>query len=840
MRHWLRTIIWIGLIGILASVAAGGIAVAVIWRNLPQPEELFARRVVQSTKIYDRTGKVLLYEVHGEERRTVVPFSEVSEHVKEATIAIEDANFYSHSGLSLRGILRAAITNLRAGSIEEGGSTITQQLIKKSFLTDEQSWTRKFKEAILAIALDARFPKDQIFAAYLNQIPYGSNAYGIEAAAETFFGKDAKDLTTAQAALLASLPQAPSYYSPYGQHQEDLFARKNYVIDRMAALDFITDAEAAAAKAEELKFLEPTDDMRAPHFVMHVREYLAERYGQEELERGGLIVTTTLDWEWQEEAERVVREYGERNETLIKAHNMALVAVDPTTGDILAMVGSAAEKYFSDPEPKGCAPGVSCLLDPQVNAALRLRQPGSAFKPFVYAAAFEKGFTPDTVLFDVFTEFNTRCGPDGLPRPQSGANPEDCYHPRNYDNTFRGPVTLRQSIAQSLNVPSVKLLYLTGVDDAMRTASALGITTLGDARRYGLSLVLGGAEVRLLDMVSAYGVFANDGVRHAPSAILSVKSASGEILEEKKIDGHLVIDQNVARIVNDVLSDNDARIPTFQPRSSLYFPDVKVAAKTGTTQDYRDAWTVGYTPRVAIGVWVGNSNNDPIQQEGSGVMAAAPAWHDFMAFALNHIQPAEFTPPESQETDKPILRGIWQGGQIITIDSVSQKLATPFTPPELRREVAYGEPHDPLYWIDRRDPSGPAPDDPTRDPQYENWEAAFRGWLGASGFTVRPVAEIPRESDDIHTPEKQPQVSVEKISPPDDSGVVLRVGMTAPHGVREVLVVAGERILLSRQSPPPQIEFRISQAELPSASSILEVRAYDPYGNMGRASVAIP
>ena len=768
---------------------------------------------------------MLLYEVHGEERRTVIPFADIPDVVKQATIAVEDANFYRHGGIDPRGVLRALLTDIRQGGFRQGGSTITQQLVKKSFFGDERTITRKFKEAILAVALEARFPKDQILAAYLNQIPYGSNAYGIEAAAETYFGKHAGELSVAEAALLASLPRAPSYYSPYGQHTADLLARKDYVMDRMEELGYLAKDDAARARDEELDFLPATKNIRAPHFVMYVRDYLIQRYGEEEVEQGGLTVTTTLDWEWQEEAERLVRENAERNEKLIKAENMALVAIDPKTGEIRAMVGS--RDYFD------------VARDGNFNVATALRQPGSSFKPFVYAAAFQKGYTPETVLVDAPTEFNPACGPDGLPRPGSPVDPDACYHPQNYDETFRGPVTLRQAIAQSLNVPSVKVLYLAGINAAIKTAESMGITSLTTPDRYGLSLVLGGAEVRLLEMVSAYGVFANDGVRNPVVAIMSVTAPNGDVLEQKTDNPQLVLDQNIARTINDVLSDNNARIPVFQPRSSLYFPEIRVAAKTGTTQDYRDAWTLGYTPGVTVGVWAGNNDNSPIQQKGSGVMAAAPTWHAFMEFALKKVEPQEFVPPERNTPEKPILKGIWEGGTVVTIDTISQKLATEYTPPETRRDVAFGDPHDPLHWINRDDPLGPPPEDPAADGQYENWEAAFQTWLRGAGIAVRPLASIPTASDDIHTPEKQPRITA-SVTEIDTEHYRVDVTAEALFGVREITIAARDRIIVSRAKPPPATEFVLRAHDLEPLPQTVEVRAYDPYGNIGRVNVTIP
>ena len=449
-RALLRRLLWGGGIILALLIVGGGVAVALTLRHIPAPEELFAQHIVQSTKIYDRTGAVLLYEIHGEIKRTVVPLREVPASARNATVATEDASFYSHGGVDFRGILRAIFVDVTSGAFRQGGSTITQQLVKQALLGNERTLVRKFKEAILAIYFDARLNKDTILDLYLNQIPYGSNAYGIEAAAQTFFGKHARDLSIAESAILAGLPRAPSYYSPYGQHKDELLKRKNYIIDRMRNLGYISPEEANQAKNSQLKFLPATKNIRAPHFVMYVRDYLIQTYGEDVVNEGGLTVTTTLDWKLQGEAEKIVAAGAEKNEKLIKAHNMALVAIDPKSGDILAMVGS--RDYFDIDR------------DGNYNIATASRQPGSAFKPFVYATAFRKGFTPDTVLFDVPTEFNPLCTPDGVPR-DSRVSAKDCYHPENYDEKFRGPVTLRTAIAQSINVPSVKVLYLAGIND---------------------------------------------------------------------------------------------------------------------------------------------------------------------------------------------------------------------------------------------------------------------------------------------------------------------------------------------------------------------------------------
>lgn len=710
--------------------------------NLPNPERITDRSIAQSTKIFDRTGTVLLYEIHGEEKRTIVPFDDIPETIKHATLVAEDIHFYQHSGLDFRGILRAILVNLARNSITQGGSTITQQLVKNSILTSERTYTRKIKEAILSVLIEKKYSKDEILELYLNQIPYGSNTYGVAAAAETYFNKHINELTLGEAALIASLPKAPTYYSPYGTHKEELMKRREWILDRMAQNSFITAIQADEAKKIKLSFNLPTKSIRAPHFVMYVREYLNEKYGEQFVEVGGLRVITTLDWKLQEESEKIIVEGAKRNEQLVSAKNASLVSIDPKTGDILAMVGS--RDYFD------------IKNDGNVNVALRPRQPGSAFKPFVYASAFKKGYTPETLLFDVFTEFNVHCNPDGTPGPFI-KDPKDCYHPKNYDDIFRGPVDLRHAIAQSLNIPSVKLLYLTGINDVIQTAKDMGISTLTDPKRYGLSLVLGGAEVNLLEMTSAFGVFAQDGILHPKTAILRIENTKGIIIEEKRDSSVPVLDTEVARIINDLLSDNDARVPMFNPRSSLYFADRKVAAKTGTTQDYHDAWTIGYTPQIVTGVWVGNNDNTPMNQKGLSVMVAAPIWHSAIEAAMVNFPPEDFTSPEKRITEKPILRGIYRNGGVIKIDKISQKLATALTPTELTEEVGYGEITSILGILTKEDPLGTPPLNPYNDPQFKNWQMGIYSWLTTNNL---PTSYIPVGFDDIHTLEKQPQVII--------------------------------------------------------------------------------
>ncbi len=655
------------------------------YQTLPDVSVLVGRRVSESTKIFDRTGEVLLFDVHGNERRTIIPWEKIPETVRKSSIVAEDDEFYKHHGIDFKGILRAFYINITKRSLSQGGSTITQQLIKNSLFGQEKTISRKIREAIFAIKIERELTKDQILWMYLNQIPYGSNIYGIEAASEAFFGVHAIELTTAQAALLSSLPKAPTYYSPYGDRVEALMARKDQTLLSMQELGFINEDEYHDALREELKFLPPTDFIEAPHFVMMVREYLINKYGEDTVQNGGLRVITTLDFDLQQKAETVVTKYGESNVASYGATNMALVSADPQTGHILAMVGS--RNYF-DVENEG-----------NFNVARALRQPGSSFKPFAYATAFDHGFTDSTILFDLTTEFNTACSPDAT--STKSPNGSACYNPHNYDFGTSGPVTMRQALARSLNIPAVKTLYLAGIPATIETATRMGITTLTEPDRYGLSLVLGGAEVKLVDMVSAFGTFANDGIHVKQTFIQQVTTNDGRILEEYEKNEERSLDRNVSRLTTDILSDNNARAPVFGFNSPLYIPGRPVAGKTGTTQNNRDGWLIGFTPSLVTGVWTGNNNNTPMHNNSAGVSASGPAWKEYMINALAGT-PIEFFPkPEPTTTTKTMLNGEYLGPLGI---------------------------HSILFYVDPKDPQGTIPSNPYANNQYSNWEYAVEKW----------------------------------------------------------------------------------------------------------------
>lgn len=601
-------------------------------KDLPRPEKFTERAFIESTKIYDRTGEVLLYELYGEEKREIISLSEMPEHLKQALIATEDANFYSHHGVDIWGIIRAIKINLSIGQPLYGGSTISQQLIRSTFLTREKSIKRKVREMILALELERRYPKDQILEWYLNQIPLGINIYGVEAASKTYFNKPAKELSLSESAVLVALIKAPSYYTPFGSHVEELLGRKDYVLNRMVQEKYITSEQAEEAKSVVLEFAKVSQMIKAPHFVLHIQEYLFKTYGKNFLEEEGYRIYTTLDWDLQQAAEEAIEQGVARNKKN-KAHNASLVAINPKNGEILSMVGSA--DWFGDSYPEGCISGKNCQFDPKLNVATyRIgRQPGSSFKPFVYATAFQNGYDDEYIVIDEKTNFGV------------WGNKE--YIPQNYDGLFRGPVTLREALAQSLNIPSVKvLLDLAGLQESINTARKSGLTTLKEsASFYGPAIVLGGGEVRLIDMVSAYGVFATEGRKQPAISILRIEDSKGNIIEQKKKTSRKILDEQTARLLNDILSDNEARSPMFGYNSPLYFPNYQVAAKTGTTDNWRDAWTIGYTPGIVAGVWVGNNDNSPMAKK-PGIMFSTPIWHQFMETALAKLPQENFTPPD--------------------------------------------------------------------------------------------------------------------------------------------------------------------------------------------------
>ncbi|MBN2087429.1 penicillin-binding protein [Candidatus Peregrinibacteria bacterium] len=847
---------------------------AILYPTLPDIDDIQSLVAAESSVILDRDGEVL-YTIHGDENRKNVTLDKISPYAPQAIMAIEDDEFYNHSGVDFKAFLLAVCGEFGLCNTARGGSTLTQQFVKNAFLSPERSYTRKAKEIILSLQLESKYTKDEIMEMYLNRIPYGSNIYGVEVAAQTFFNKPASNLTIAESAILASIPKAPSYYSPYGMNkyplinisdqevlnlgiesEQDLVdanpefiskgligktyifgeegeerhiyikGRVDFVLSRMVELGYISEEEAKAA-VEEAKAIEFTpfrEDIKSPHFVMYVRELVEEKYGKEQIEKGGLRITTTINGAMQDAADNAVEQYGERNETNFLASNASLVALDPENGQILAMVGS--RDFWNDE------------IDGKVNVALRPRLPGSSFKPIVYAAAFLQGFAPSTVLYDVRTRFGS------------------WYEPENFDGEFRGPVTLRAALAGSLNIPAVKTAYLAGVPNVLDLARKMGINLNQPDDWYGLSLGLGAGEARLIDMVGAYSTFANGGYKTDPVAILKIEDKNGNILEEYEAPKkrNLILDPQVAYLINNVLSDREAR-PDEYWRGMLTVPGHVNGAKTGTSNKKKndvnypfDVWTIGYTRQLAAGVWAGNANGDHLSLRASGLDVAAPIWKAFMTEATKEMENLQFEKPEgikyvkiskrsgklpSENTpEEDIVTGTFasfsvpretdNSYQLIKIDKVSGKLATEFTPEGAIEEKAFFAHHSIL------------PDNP-------NWENAVRKWAEENGEDE----EAPTEFDDVHTADtmtKKPQISItspssgSKVSPPF---IGVWVDINSPGGVDKVEYFWDDELVNTVESSPFKGNIEIPSSNKKGSSHTIKAIVYDELYRTSQSSITV-
>ncbi len=819
IKNWLFFIVGTGVI--LFSI----LIVWVSMLKLPDFKSFTERKVQSSTKIYDRTGTILLYDVHKNIKRTIISHEDMGINIKNATVAIEDSEFYQHSGIRIDSIIRATIWAKLTGRKIQGGSTITQQLIKNTLLTSKVSLTRKVKEWILAVKIEKLMSKEDILALYLNEAPYGGNIYGIKEASRAFFDKDPIDMSLAEAAYMAAIPNGPTYYSPYGKNKNSLDERKNLVLKRMFDLKFIDSVDYNKAIAEKVVFL-PSQPMHiaAPHFVFFIKDYLEKRYGVNTLEEGGLKVITTLDYDLEKKAEEIALARAKENEKNWNGKNAAIVVIDPKTGQILSMVGS--RNYFDK------------TIDGNFNVTTASRQPGSSFKPIVYAAAFKKGFTEKTTLFDVKTEFNSSCDPYGKPLP--GQRNADCYMPSNYDNDYRGPLTLREALAQSINIIAVKLLYLVGNNDALAMAHNLGISTLNDPSRYGLSLVIGGGETTLLDMTSVYGVFANNGIRNPYTGILSVEDSTGNVLEKYEDRSYQVLDPNIPRILSDILSDNVARTPTFGVNSALVVPGRDVAVKTGTTNNNRDAWTIGYTPSIAVGVWVGNNNNLPMKK--GGVSLAGPIWNAVIIEALKKLPVELFEKPDPIDINlPPIIRGFWQGGDTFITDKVSGGLATEYTPSDMKNEQSITSVHTILYWIDKNNPLGEKIQNYQNDPQYNNWEYGVQKWWNNNNFNYKIVtyADKPVGYDNVHTVSSKPVFNIIGISNEvynKDQVVSLSIDLKSQNQIKKIDVFVNNIYLTSLRSYPFTFSFIPNEISNIVIVNTIHIIGYDSLGNIGEVS----
>jgi membrane peptidoglycan carboxypeptidase len=702
---------------------------------------------------------------------------------------------------------------------DSGGSTITQQVLKNTILSNEKSVTRKVKEWVLALKIEKQMTKDEILALYLNEAPYGGTLYGISEASRVFFNKKSTQLTLAESAYIAAIPNAPTYFSPYNEAgRKRLEGRKNLVLEKMLQQNMITHEQYATARDEYIDFIPQKESgAKAMHFVEYVRAYLEKKYGPDVLTNEGLKVYTTLDWDLQQVAEETILDNALKNEAAYNASNSALVAIDPKNGQILSMVGS---RDYHDTK-----------IDGMFNVATAQRQPGSSFKPIVYARAFEKGFEPDTVLFDVPTGFAGSCA--------SNVTGDGCYSPQNYDNKFVGPVSLRSALGQSRNIPAVKLIYLVGVDDTLRTARNLGITSLNkSADHYGLSLVLGGGEVNLLEMTNTYATFANDGKYNKPIAILKIVDANGKVLEENKpSEGEQRISAEAARRLSSVLSDNVARTPLFGTNSLLNISGA--AVKTGTTNDNKDAWMIGYTPTIAVGVWSGNNDNKPMAK---GSIISGPAWNTYMRAALAKLGNESFNSyslGSDYYNTPPVIRGRWEGGESFWVDKISGGLATEYTPDETREERIIPNVKSILYWINPENPRVLSAG--RSDSQLTRWQAGIDAW--AAGRSL-PNPTKPTFSDNIHKPENRPTVAM-SVDPDKQIFSItepLNVSFTATgvgRNINKITVTYNGRVLETISPEQTSITLNPAQYGITPGSGTLSINAYDDVYNKGTSSKEI-
>ncbi|GAB4026509.1 MAG: hypothetical protein Fur0011_2420 [Candidatus Microgenomates bacterium] len=596
-----------------------------ILKDLPSPSTLKNNPPALSTKILDRNG-VLLYQIYKDENRSLIKIANLPKHVINATLAAEDKNFYNHPGVDIFGIARALVNNFSCTfnlepctSSLQGGSTITQQLIKNTLLSTERTITRKLKEIVLALRTERMYSKDEILEMYLNQVSYGGTAYGIEEASKEYLGKSAKDIDLAEAAFLTGLPVSPTTLSPYGTTPYLSKIRQYQVLERMVELGMISENDKIKASETPLNLNASSNQILAPHFVMYVRSILATQFGETLLSRGGLTVTTTLDLSLQNKLQQEINNELDSLKSLNVGNGAGLI-ISPKTGEILAMVGS---RNFFDTKHDG-----------QVNITLAKRQPGSSIKPLTYALAFMRGLSPSSTIEDSPICFRQPGNPD--------------YCPKNYDGTFHGKVTLKTALASSYNVPAIKLLNSLGVDNLVSLARSMGITTWDDPTRFGLALTLGGGEVTMLDLSQAYSVFANNGVLIPLNPILKIQDATGQSLKFKEVKPSTqIIPETVAFQINQTLSDNNARSPAFGYNSVLNIKNKTVAVKTGTTNNLRDNWTIGYTPDYLVATWVGNNDNSPMSRVVSGVTGASPIWSRTMQSLLKDKADQPFSKPDA-------------------------------------------------------------------------------------------------------------------------------------------------------------------------------------------------
>ncbi len=817
----LATIASASFVGLLALTIFTGLLFVWYAKDLPRPDKV-QRTEGLSTVILDRNGESL-YDIFESQNRIPVQWADIPQHLKDATIAIEDKDFYKHQGLSRTGLIRALITTIFFGRVE-GGSTLTQQLVKNVLLTNERTLPRKMKEAILAIQIERKYKKDEILQMYLNEAPYGGTAVGVESAAQYYFAKKVKDLTLVESVVLAGLPQSPTNYSPFGSDPKAYIGRSQVVLRRMREDGYISAFQEAEARKQlpGVTFASGDTGLRAPHFVAYVKEQLVTKFGEKMVEGGGLKVTTTLDWKLQDKAQQIVSDEVTKAKPL-KVSNGASVVIDPRTGEILAMVGS---KDYTATDASGFKFNV---------ATQGLRQPGSAIKPFTYATAFKKGYTASTMLLDVDTKY-----PSGDPKKPD-------YNPKNYDSKFRGPMQLRFALANSINVIAVKVAALVGIKDTLETAFDMGLTTLeptsDNVRRLGLSLTLGGGEVKLLDLTSAMGVFGTGGMREDPVSILKVEDSRGKMLfEHKAVPARRVIGEDVSYLITDILSDNTARKEVFGEKSYLYIPGRSVYVKTGTTDDKRDNWTVGGTKSRIVGVWVGNNDNSPMNPAlASGVTGAAPIWNRIIREAIKDMP------------DEPFVRP----GNVIEmdVDSYGGGLPVGGYPTRKERFITGTEPTGPasIYQnikVSKRDNNKLAntvelarneydlnpfivftEQDPISTDGKNRWQEGIDAWVGGLGDSkFHPPKEVYQGTDQIGVSIKQPSDQSEV----DTNDLQVRVEIGTSNNVTKVEIMVDGSVVKTVSGT--QI---LETIHVANGIHQISVKAYDDKGNTSQADVHI-
>lgn len=826
-----------------------------------------------STEIFDRDGN-LLYTIHGEQNREYVPLEKISKNLVNATIAIEDGQFWSHGGLDVSGIGKAMLHEIFGIGKKRGGSTITQQYAKNMFLTTERSYVRKLKEVILAVRLERAYTKEKILELYLNQIPYGNNAYGAQKAAEIYFGKNAADLTLGESALLAALPQAPSYYNPYGQNlystltkdftpeelawrnvkeesdfkeqefttgligrnvniapntQIYLKGRSDIILKRMLELGYLKPEEKQAAwnEIQKIAFKKYQEPIKAPHFVLYVKEILEKKYGKELVEQGGLKVYTTLNGHLQEFAEKIIAEKSEPYQKNFQSNNTSLVSIDPKTGQILAMIGS--RDFFNDE------------IDGKVNVALRPRNPGSAFKPIVYAQVFYNGYGPATVLYDT----PVKLGPDT---------------PQNYDGKFHGPMPIRRALGQSRNIPAIKAYFLAGEQKPIiQLAEKIGITTLDYEREYGYPLAIGSGEVRLIDMVTAFGTFAATGRKPALTPILKVENSEGKILEEYKEEEYTkqfteVLDPQIAFLINNILSDTSVNLG-----QNLNLINHKAAVKTGTsTKETKakgtaypmDLWTIGYTPQIVTGVWIGNSRGEQLAFMADGYTAAAPIWKAVMSEYLKDKPNEEFSVPE--------------GIKHVSIGTATGLLPGPNTPPNKIKEEVFASFAVPTQTediyveveIDKNTnllANAYCPEDAIEKKLFQRhqdpipnpyWETGVRQWLANAGSAEASYLPLPptEESPSCKKEYADLKPQIEILNPTSLTTVTagiqpVEVKYSAPNGLKTLEYYFDNQLNYTSISPKGKV--RISKLHKPGSTHLIRAKAIDTYGYSAESVIEV-